>query len=234
MSNTTSRNSVPQHVGIILDGNRRWARERGLPTLEGHRKGAENFGDIVRKLFNEGVSYVSAFVFSTENWSRTEEEVKYLMKLVVKLVEDELDEFDEAGIRMVILGSRERLSKSVLRSIERTEATTKNNTKGTLAFCFNYGGHDEITRAVRQIVADGTKPEDITDEVVRSALYHPEVPAVDLIVRTSGEQRTSGFMLYRSAYAELLFLDKYWPDMEESDVDDILQEYKQRQRRFGS
>jgi undecaprenyl diphosphate synthase len=230
----TSRSSIPQHVGIILDGNRRWASERGLPTLEGHRKGAENFGDIVRKLFNEGVSYVSAFVFSTENWSRTEEEVKYLMKLVVKLVEDELDAFNKAGIRMVILGSRERLSKSVLRSIEKTEATTKNNTEGTLAFCFNYGGHDEITNAVKQIVADGVKPDDITDEVVSSALYHPEVPAVDLIVRTSGEQRTSGFMLYRSAYAELLFIDKYWPDMKEADVDDILQEYKQRQRRFGS
>ncbi|MCA1806651.1 MAG: di-trans,poly-cis-decaprenylcistransferase [Actinobacteria bacterium] len=234
MSDTTSRSSIPQHVGIILDGNRRWARERGLPTLEGHRKGAENFGDIVRKLFNDGVSYVSAFVFSTENWSRTEEEVKYLMKLVVKLVEDELDTFDKAGIRMAILGSRERLSKSVLRSIEKTEETTKNNTKGTLAFCFNYGGHDEITNAVKQIVADGVKPDDITDEVISAALYHPEIPAVDLIVRTSGEQRTSGFMLYRSAYAELLFIDKYWPDMKEADVDDILQEYKQRQRRFGS
>lgn len=233
MAKNTAADSVPRHVGIILDGNRRWARERGLPTLEGHRRGAENFGDIVQKLFDGGVTYVSAFVFSTENWSRTEEEVKYLMKLVVKLVEDELDAFHKAGIRMVVLGTRERLSKSVLASIEKTEQTTKDNTAGTLAFCFNYGGHEEITQAVKNIVAQGTPAEDITDEVVQQALYYPEIPPLDLVVRTSGEQRTSGFMLYRAAYAELLFLEKYWPDMEVSDVDSILAEYATRQRRFG-
>ena len=229
-----AENNIPRHVGLILDGNRRWARERGLPPMEGHRKGSENFGDAVKQLFNSGVSYVSAFVFSTENWKRAEEEVSYLMNLVIKLTTNRLSEFDEAGIRIVILGSRERLSKKVLKAVNQAEESTAGNQQGTLALCFNYGGQQELVDAYKELVRAGVAAEDITAETIQSHLYWSEVPDVDLIVRTSGEQRLSGFMLWRSTYAELLFLDKYWPAVTNDDMDRVLEEYAARQRRYGA
>lgn len=231
--NSTNEN-IPKHVGIILDGNRRWAREHGLSPMEGHRKGSENFGDAVKYLFNNGVSYVSAFVFSTENWKRAEEEVSFLMNLVIKLTGDRLKEFDDAGIRLLILGSRERLSKNVLKAIEKAEKITAGNKKGTLALCFNYGGQQELVDACSSLVRDGVSADAITPEVIQSYLYWPEVPDVDLIVRTSGEQRLSGFMLWRSTYAELLFLDKHWPAVTEEDMASALAEFAHRQRRYGA
>ncbi len=230
----SANENIPKHVGIILDGNRRWAREHGLSPMEGHRKGSENFGDAVKYLFNNGVSYVSAFVFSTENWKRAEEEVSFLMNLVIKLTGDRLKEFDDAGIRLLILGSRERLSKNVLKAIEKTEKTTAGNKKGTLALCFNYGGQQELVDACSSLVRDGVSADAITPEVIQSYLYWPEVPDVDLIVRTSGEQRLSGFMLWRSTYAELLFLDKHWPAVTEEDMASALAEFAHRQRRYGA
>ncbi len=230
----SANENIPKHVGIILDGNRRWAREHGLSPMEGHRKGSENFGDAVKYLFNNGVSYVSAFVFSTENWKRAEEEVSFLMNLVIKLTGDRLKEFDDAGIRLLILGSRERLSKNVLKAIEKAEKTTAGNKKGTLALCFNYGGQQELVDACSSLVRDGVSADAITPEVIQSYLYWPEVPDVDLIVRTSGEQRLSGFMLWRSTYAELLFLDKHWPAVTEEDMASALAEFAHRQRRYGA
>lgn len=227
-------NDLPRHIGIILDGNRRWAKEQGLPSIEGHKKGSENFSEVVRQLFDKGVEYVSAFVFSTENWRRTEEEVSYLMRLVVKLTNDSLDEFREAGIRMRILGSRDRLSKSVLKAVEKAESTTAHNTRGTLALCFNYGGHEEIIQAARSLVRNGVQPEDINEKTFEQSLYCSDIPALDMVVRTSGEQRLSGFMLYRAAYAELLFMEKYWPDVTPADMDSVLAEYATRQRRYGA
>ena len=231
MSDTVS---LPAHVGIILDGNRRWAAENGLPTLEGHRQGAEVFKDIALTAFDSGVKYLSAFVFSTENWQRTEEEVGYLMKLVVKATEKYLDTFHQRGIKVILLGRKDGLEESVLKSIERTEDKTKDNQQGVLALCFNYGGQQEIVDAVRQIVSTGTDPGSITPESISGALYHPEVPQVDLLIRTSGEQRTSGFMLYRAAYAELCFTDKLWPDFTREDFNKALDEYTERERRFGT
>lgn len=230
----SANENIPKHVGIILDGNRRWAREHGLSPMEGHRKGSENFGDAVKYLFNNGVSYVSAFVFSTENWKRAEEEVSFLMNLVIKLTSDRLKEFDDAGIRLLILGSRERLSKNVLKAIEKAEKTTASNKKGTLALCFNYGGQQELVDACSSLVRAGVPADAITPEVIQSYLYWPEVPDVDLIVRTSGEQRLSGFMLWRSTYAELLFLDKHWPAVTEEDMASALAEFAHRQRRYGA
>lgn len=224
---------IPKHLGLILDGNRRWAKKKGLPTLEGHRQGSEVFKEIALDAFSRGVKYVSAFVFSTENWSRTEEEVSYLMKLVVKATEKYLDEFDKAGIRVVILGRRSDLPEDVLKSIERTEAKTKDNTQGTLALCFNYGGQEELVDAVKHLVASGLAPREITADTIHGALYCPEIPNVDLLIRTSGEQRTSGFMLYRAAYAELMFVDKYWPDFTKDDLGAALHDYAARERRFG-
>lgn len=225
---------LPTHVGIILDGNRRWAKEKGLPTLKGHREGMDVLKDVSFHAFERGVQYLSAFVFSTENWQRAEEEVNYLMDLTIKAVEKYLDEYHERGIRVVILGRRKGIRQKVLDAITRAEEKTKDNTQGTLALCFNYGGKEELVDAVKQIVANGFSPQQISSDVIASSLYSPEVPDVDLLIRTSGEQRTSGFMLYRAAYAELCFNDNYWPDFSVQDFDDALNEYAKRQRRFGS
>ena len=224
---------LPVHVGIVLDGNRRWAKSKGMPAVQGHRQGMDVLKDIVFHAFDNGVQYLSAFIFSTENWQRTEDEVSYLMDLVVKAVEKYLDEFDERGVKIVILGRQDNVSTKVLEAMRRAEEKTKDNTKGTLALCFNYGGKDEILDAVKSLVAAGVQPDDVTDEAFSSHLYHPEIPPVDLLIRTSGEHRTSGFMLYRAAYAELLLIDKYWPDFSTQDFDAAIAEYADRERRFG-
>jgi len=225
--------NLPTHVGIVLDGNRRWAKEHGLTTLDGHRHGAEVFKQVSLGAFDKGVKYLSAFIFSTENWQRTEEEVSYLMKLVIKAVEKYLDEFNKRNIKIRVIGRRTDLSGAVLRSIEKTEEKTHNNSGGVLVLCFNYGGQQEIVDAAKKILSMGVDQKDITTELFEQYLYAPEVPAVDLLIRTSGEERTSGFMLWRAAYAELQFIEKYWPDFTIEDLENSLKEYASRQRRFG-
>ncbi|MFO0920520.1 MAG: polyprenyl diphosphate synthase [Candidatus Saccharimonadales bacterium] len=224
---------VPNHIGFILDGNRRWAQEHNLLTLEGHRRGAEVFEEIALYSFKRGIKNVTGFVFSTENWQRTDEEVGYLMNLVVKAVENYLETFHEEGIRIVILGRRDGLRAKVLRAIKKAEEKTAKNTTGTLGLCFNYGGQNEIVDAVKSIVSDSMKPEDIDVTTVSNNLYAPELPDVDLVVRTSGEKRLSGFMMWRCAYAELSFCDKYWPDYSKGDLDEALKVYGASNRRFG-
>lgn len=228
---TDINTAVPRHLGIILDGNRRWARERGLNTLEGHQRGAEVFREIVYAAFDRGVEYISAFVFSTENWQRTQEEVSYLMSLVLKVVEKYLNEFHDKGVKILILGSREGLSDKVKKALDKAVEKTAENTEGTVALCFNYGGQQEIIDAIKKVPED--KKSDLTPEKFEQYLYSNEVPEVDLLVRTSGEHRTSGYMLWRAAYAELLFVDKFWPDFTVSDLDKVLAEYQNRNRRFG-
>lgn len=229
----SDQNSLPVHIGFVLDGNRRWAREHNLPLVEGHRQGLEAFKNVSLAAFERGVKVVSAYIFSTENWKRTEEEVSYLMALVIKAVEKHLKTFDEAGIRLVHVGSREGVSQKVLDAIDKSVEKTKDNTNGTLALCFNYGGKPEIVNAVKQIVAAGTRAEDVSAALIEQKLYAPEIPPLDLLIRTSGEHRTSGFMMWRSDYAELMFVDKNWPDYSIEDLDGALEEYKQRNRRFG-
>lgn len=234
MSNSelsTQNLDLPKHVGLILDGNRRWAKEQGLDTLKGHQRGAELFKKISLHLFEKGVNFVTAYVFSTENWQRKAEEVDYLMRLVIKAFEMHLEDYNKKGIRIKILGSREKLRKDVLKAVERTEEKTANNTNGTLAICFNYGGKQEIVEAVRELVSSG---EEVTEQAISDHVYAgSEIPDIDLIVRTSGEQRLSGFMTWRAQYAELLFEQKYWPAVTEKDADMWLDEYAKRQRRFG-
>ncbi len=230
---TQTNLDAPKHVGIILDGNRRWAKNQGIPTLEGHRKGADVFKDISLHAFDKGVEYLSAYVFSTENWSRTKEETSYLMKLVVKAVEKYLNEFHKKGIKIIVLGERSNLNSSVLKAIEQTEQKTANNENSTLALCFNYGGQQEIIDATKKIISKNINPQELTLSLFEQNLYSPELPQLDLLIRTSGEQRTSGFMLWRSAYAELLFSEKLWPDYTVEDFDEALLEYNKRQRRFG-
>lgn len=225
--------SAPKHIGYIVDGNRRWAKERGLSTYEGHLAGYKTISKIALANFDAGVKYVSAYIFSTENWKRSEEEVGRLIGLVMRLLTTDLSELEKNNIKLVILGSRDNLSDSVKKAIDRAVSKTANNTAGTLALCFNYGGHQEIIDAVKKIVQSGTSADEVNTDLIEQNLYGPEIPPVDLVVRTSGEQRISNFMLWRIAYSEMMFLDKYWPDMTESDVADIINEYNSRSRRFG-
>ena len=229
----TAKTTVPTHLGLILDGNRRWAQNKGMPTLEGHRKGYENLKTIGIAAIERGVKYVSAYVFSTENWNRSQEEVDYLMKLLLWVAKNEVNDLHKRGIRLRVAGSRERLSKDIIKAIEAAEEKTKDNTTGTLVLCLNYGGHQEIVDAVNTIIAQQpTQP--VTPESFADYLYTPDVPPVDLLIRTSGEQRLSNFMLWRAAYSELLFVDKHWPDFSEADLDEAIAEYNSRNRRFGA
>jgi undecaprenyl diphosphate synthase len=218
---------------MILDGNRRWAKNRGLQTLEGHNQGYEVLKNITEHAFDRGIKYVSAFIFSTENWNRTKKEVKYLMGFALRMSTRDLDEMHKKGIKIVWVGSEMHVGKKLVQALHNAEEKTKNNTKGTLALCFNYGGQLEIVDAVKRIVSNDTKAEDITEEMIASNLYCPSIPPIDIMIRTSGEQRISNFMLWRIAYSELYFIDKYWPDFNNKDLDDVITEFCKRQRRFG-
>ncbi|HVE80706.1 MAG TPA: polyprenyl diphosphate synthase [Candidatus Dormibacteraeota bacterium] len=228
------QDSVPQHIGLILDGNRRWAKDNGLPSLEGHRRGSEVFKNMAKAAFERGIKYVSVYVFSTENWNRSKEEVGYLMDLFYKLAKKDTDYLHKQNIKVLFIGSLEGLSTKVVTAMREAEVKTKDNTAGTLAICLNYGGQLEIADAVKKMVGDGVKQQEITPEKIDEYLYAPGVPSVDLVIRTSGEQRLSNFMLWRSAYSELLFVKKHWPDFTEADLDEALAEYARRQRRYGS
>ncbi len=226
--------TAPVHVGLILDGNRRWARAKGLPTLRGHKLGYQSLKNIARHVHrNTDVEYLSVFAFSVENWKRSQEEVAYLMDLGLWMARHEAKEVHKEGIRLRFLGSKERLSDKLLRAIKDAEELTQHNTNGTLVVCFNYGGQEELVEAARRIVEQGLKPDEINAGVLAANLYAPDIPPVDLLIRTSGEHRTSGFMLYRAAYAELYFIDKYWPDFTPGDFDEALAWYANRLRRFG-
>lgn len=228
-----SNSSVPVHIGIILDGNRRWAKDRGLPTFEGHLTGYETLKSIAEKAFDKGVAYVTAFVFSTENWQRSKEEVGYLMNLAYRMINRDLKEMHKKNIRFVWIGSEAGLSDKLIKILKEATETTKNNTRGTLAMCFNYGGKSEIVHAVKKLLNSGVNLEEITEEAIENNLYAPSIPPIDIMVRTSGEQRISNFMLWRVAYSELLFIKKHWPDFNENDLEFVITEYSKRKRRFG-
>ena len=225
---------VPQHVGIIMDGNRRWAREHGLPVIEGHRHGISTLRKIVRSAGKHGIRYISAYVFSTENWQRDRDEVKQLMKLFMWGLKHEVAELHREGIRLRVIGSKLRLTHAMAKAIHEAEQLTKENDRGTLLSCLDYGGQQEIVDAVKRIAALGYTPEDITPELINKFLYAPDVPPVDLVIRTSGEQRISNFLLWESAYSELLFDKTNWPDFDEERLQAALAEYSNRRRRFGS
>lgn len=222
---------LPVHLGLILDGNRRWAKANGLPQLEGHRIGYGILKDTLRAAIARNIKYVSAYIFSTENWKRTRSEVKYLMDLALALISSDMVELDKENIRIRVAGSRDRLSPKLRAAIDIAESQTKNNTRGTVLLCFNYGGQQEIAGSVNQLLKQGAKQ--VTPDDISGNLYAPGVPPVDLIIRTSGEQRLSNFMLWRAAYSELIFVKKHWPDFTEADLDEALAEYARRQRRFG-
>lgn len=225
--------TVPTHLGLILDGNRRWAKGNGLPTMEGHKKGYENLKTVAKYAFDHGVKYVSAYVFSTENWKRSAEEVDYLMKLLIWVSKNEIKELDKQNIKVQFLGEEERLSPSVLKAMASAEERTKDNTGGTLLLCLNYGGQQEIATAVNKILSNDPDIKEVTPELIEKHLYRSEVPTVDMIIRSSGEQRISNFMLWRAAYSELYFTDVHWPAFTEADMQAALDDFAARQRRFG-
>ena len=218
------------HLGIICDGNRRWARERGLPTLEGHKKGFSSIPKLVDAANAAGIKFITFYVFSTENWGRSADEVSYLMKLAETQILKYAEKLAAKNARMLILGSRDRISPKLASMLEKAERITKDCTGITVCLCFNYGGKQEIADAAN--IAKEVDDE-ITPETIEAHLYHPEVPNVDMVARTSGEQRISGFMLWRVTYAEFYPLKKYFPEMTEADIDDIVAEYEKRNRRFG-
>jgi undecaprenyl diphosphate synthase len=225
---------IPRHVGYIVDGNRRWAKSHGLPTYEGHLAGYNALKEVGLATLEAGVEYMSAYVFSTENWKRSADEVKKLMGLTLKVLGADVPEFNKHNVRLKVLGASDDVDPKILKAIEKAEAATAANTGGVFALCFNYGGQREIVDAVKKLVQEGASVDAITEEAIEQNLYAPEVPPIDVVVRTSGEQRLSNFMLWRSAYSEFLFLEKNWPDMTKEDVAAIMKEYAKRQRRFGS
>ncbi|MDQ3123818.1 MAG: polyprenyl diphosphate synthase [bacterium] len=229
----TDKLELPLHLGLVLDGNRRWAREQNLPILKGHHQGAEVLRDMAIIAINGGIKFVSVFVFSTENWNRTKTEVNYLMKLIIRFAEQYLDEFLEQDIKVVHIGARDGLPKSVLSAIDRAVKKTEQCKKGTLGLCINYGGQQEIVDATKRLLRHRVDPNRLSVRDFEKELYIPELPPIDLVIRTSGEMRTSGFMLWRTAYAELYFIDKHWPDFTKQDLKSVLLDYAKRQRRFG-
>lgn len=224
---------IPNHIGFIVDGNRRWAKKHGIPTYEGHLAGYNALKDVVIETFNKGVKYISVYAFSTENWKRDEDEVKKLMSLVIKLLTSDLHIIIENNIKLKFIGSKDNVNSRILEEIDKAETKTANNTAGTLLVCFNYGGQLEIVEAVKKIVQAKIPINNIGADTISENIYEPDVPPVDLVVRTSGEQRISNFMLWRVAYSEMLFLEKLWPDMKVEDISKIFKEYSKRSRRFG-
>ncbi len=219
-----------QHLGIIADGNRRWAKEKGLPSIEGHRKGLEVIEELVDAAAKAEIKYLTFYVFSTENWGRKESEVSYIMKLAESRILKYAEKMRKKNGKMVILGSRDKISPKLLDAIEEAEKITADCNGITVGFCFNYGGEQEIADAANIALKNGSE---ITPETIRKNLYHPEMPDLDMVVRTSGEERISGFMLWRASYAEFMFIKKYFPDMSGDDIKEILEEYNNRNRRFG-
>ncbi|MCK9580522.1 MAG: polyprenyl diphosphate synthase [Methanoregula sp.] len=228
-----AKKKIPVHVGLIMDGNRRWARERNLPQLEGHRKGYEKMRQTADWFFLRGVKVLSVYAFSTENWNREKAEVNYLMDLLGQGIKEMQEEFQKKDYRAVFSGRIDELPGELPALCEEAMEKTKAHLSGTFNICFNYGGRPELIDAVKKIVNHGLNEEQIHDGIIRKYLYQGQLPDPDIIVRTGGEQRLSNFLLWQSAYAELMFLKKYWPDFEEMDVINILDEYDKRERRYG-
>ena len=228
---------VPRHVAIVMDGNGRWAKERGLPRTEGHARGEAALLDVIHGAIEVGVKYLSAYAFSTENWKRSPDEVRYLMGFNRDVIHRRRAELNDLGVRIRWAGRHPKLWKSVVRELEAAEAMSAGNDVLTLQFCVNYGGRAEIVdaaRAIARLAAQGRlDPERLTEATFRHHLDEPDIPDVDLFVRSSGEQRTSNFLVWQSAYAEMVFLDRLWPDFDRRDLWRAIELYAHRDRRYG-
>lgn len=228
--------NIPNHLGLIIDGNRRWAKKNNLSSLEGHKKGLDNIIKMSEYIIKRGVKYISIFAFSTENFKRTEEEVSYLMKLFIKGFNEYFDKIHENNIKVIFSGRKDKLPKEVLKAMESLEEKTINNTNGTINICINYGGHAEIVDATKKIVEDVKNNKininELTEDIFNKYLYQ-ELPPIDLLIRTGNEQRVSNFMLWQLSYAELYFPEVTWPEFDEEQFEIAIDDYNKRDRRFG-
>ncbi len=224
---------IPRHVAVIMDGNGRWAAQRGLRPTDGHRAGTENIRAAIEAFAERGVRCLTLFAFSTENWKRPRPEVRGLMRILSSTIDREVKPLHDAGVRLRYIGRLEALDSRLRRKIDEAIALTRGNERMTVCVAFNYGSRAELVDAVRRIVADGIAPDAISERTLADYLYTRELPDPDLIIRTGGDQRVSNFLLWQAAYAEYVFSDTYWPDFCERDVDDALDAYAARTRNFG-
>jgi undecaprenyl diphosphate synthase len=224
---------IPEHVAIIMDGNGRWATSRGLPRLAGHRAGTENLRRIIRASVEFGVRYLTIYAFSTENWSRPKDEVDGLMHIIEDVIVRELDELHRQGVRLRHIGHLDRLAPTLREKVLSAVELTKDNDQLFLNIAFNYGGRDEIICAIRAMIDDGIKADQVDPELVASYLFTAGVPDPDLIIRTSGEMRVSNFLIWQGAYSEWYFTPTYWPDFDREELHKALIEFSRRERRYG-
>ncbi len=227
-------NKKLKHIGVIIDGNRRWAKRKGLSTLNGHKVGYDNVKNLVDWCLENKIEIVTVYAFSTENWNRKKEEVNYLMKLLLdSLAEKEINNFYKKEVKLRVIGQKEKLNKKIQNSIKNAETKTTNNNKLIFNLAISYGGRPEILQAVKKIIKDKIKPEKISEETINQNLWTSGLDYPDIIIRSGGEKRLSNFLTWQSAYSELFFIDKFWPDFNENDFNNILKEYYNRERRFG-
>jgi undecaprenyl diphosphate synthase len=225
--------SIPRHVAFIMDGNGRWAENRGLPRLEGHRAGVSNVRPIIRYLNNKGIEYTTLYAFSTENWNRPEDEVTGLFRLLESIIDKESRELHKNGVRIRHIGRLDGLSRELQDSMKKAVDLTSQNRGMTLGVALNYGGREEILNAMRRIIDDKADVDEVDETVFRRYLYTSDIPDVDLVIRTGGEIRTSNFLIWQAAYAEYYFTPLLWPDFTEEELEKALQAYGRRERRFG-
>ena len=224
---------IPRHVAIIMDGNGRWAKERGLPRLAGHRAGTENLRTIIRASAKFGIEYLTLYAFSTENWSRPKAEITGLLHILADVIDKELIELHEEGARLIHIGHLEGLPQKLQEKVRHAIELTKDNSRVNIIIAFNYGGRDEIINAIKNIIRDDIDPEDVDEALVSSYMFTSGLPEPDLVIRTSGELRTSNFLTWQSVYAEWYFPKVYWPDFNEEELRKALEDYSERERRFG-
>ena len=235
---TSSNHHHVSHIAIIMDGNGRWAKERGLPRVEGHRAGAESIREVTEACIELGVKYLTLYAFSSENWNRPKTEVDALMKLLDRFLDDKAAELDKQKIRLQAIGDLDRLPAATRKRLDRIQERTKNHQTMTLVLALSYGAREEITAAVRAIakaaVAGEISPDQIDGELIAQHLYTKDIPDPDLLIRTSGEMRVSNFLLWQISYSEIVIVKKMWPDFRQADLFAAVQEYNKRHRRFGA
>ncbi|MFA7407173.1 MAG: isoprenyl transferase [Anaerolineaceae bacterium] len=224
---------VPRHVAIIMDGNGRWAQERGLSRMAGHRAGTENLRTIIRASAKLGIEYLTLYAFSTENWSRPKTEITGLMHILSEVIDREIEELHAEGARLIHIGHLDGLSNTLQKKVRAAIELTRHNQRINIVLAFNYGGRDEIIHAIKRMLADRVNPDDVDEALVSHYMFTAEIPDPDLVIRTSGEQRTSNFLTWQTVYSEWVFPKVYWPDFNEEELQKAIDEYAQRDRRFG-
>jgi len=224
---------IPQHIAIIMDGNGRWAKKRGLPRLAGHRAGTENLRRVIRACVEFNVKYLTIYAFSTENWGRPVDEVEGLMHILEEVIDKELGELNKEGVQLRHIGRLEQLSPNLRNKVEKSIEVTKNNDRITVCIAWNYGGRDEIVCAIKKMMIEGVKPEEVTDSLVSQYLFTSGIPDPDLIIRTSGEMRISNFLIWQGSYSEWYVTQTLWPDFNKTELHKAIVAFNKRDRRYG-